>query len=214
MELNITIPPFPGEWKGVKLITDAQREWMERYYPEHSNRELASVAGMTLSYLSDVAMALGVRKTEECMKRIRGRHTVTEANRERMRQMARAYWQEIRDGKRLSPIRLLQAKNPEGYERWKQQVGQRTKSRGETKRFRLRMGLPVSDNIKASLQPYTKTESARRYRALQLGYVLADDYSEQGGYRYTIFYDEDTPRNKRFEENSIKAGFSIRPWDE
>ena len=65
------------------------------------------------------------------------------------------------------------------------------------------------------IKRYTASQIRRRYTAVhKFNYILADDCSDEGGHRYCIYYDENTNRNSRFENNSRRAGFQILKWIE
>lgn len=62
---------------------------------------------------------------------------------------------------------------------------------------------------------YNNEQLRRRWNAVKkFGYILADDYSDKGGHRYVIYYDQHTTRNKRFEKYSLKYGFTFKKWSD
>ena len=62
---------------------------------------------------------------------------------------------------------------------------------------------------------YSASQARRRYIAAhKFNYIIADDCSDEGGHRYSLYYDENTQRNERFEYNSRRAGFEIKRWNE
>ena len=61
------------------------------------------------------------------------------------------------------------------------------------------------------IKRYTASQIRRRYTAVhKFNYILPDDKSD----RYTLYYDENTQRDERFEYNSRRAGFQILRWIE
>ena len=60
--------------------------------------------------------------------------------------------------------------------------------------------------------PYTTSQTSHRYNALRRGYILADDCSEGSGYRYVIYYDNETRRAPQFEQNLMRYGFRLEEW--
>ncbi len=53
---------------------------------------------------------------------------------------------------------------------------------------------------------YTASQLRRRYMAVhRYNYILPSGKSD----RYTLYYDENTTRNERFEYNCRRAGFQI-----
>ena len=67
---------------------------------------------------------------------------------------------------------------------------------------------------KRPLRRYTANQIGRRRKAVKLGYILHPDKSDEGGHRYTLYYDESTQRDDKFERASWRAGFQILRWIE
>lgn len=89
---------------------------------------------------------------------------------------------------------------------------QRSKTLKETnrkERLRLMYGMKRKHKYYIALKPYRRSQLQHRHGALQRGYLLAEDCSEQGGERWNICYDSDTQRSERFERNLIKDGFHV-----
>lgn len=214
MELNITIPPFPGKWRGPARATPAQENWLRQHFPVNRSVDVARAMGLGIRALSYAARYFRLKKSEEHIHRMLTVRYDAPGRRERGRRVMEEYWRQVREGERMKPVETLKQRDSEKYAEYCRKMSENMKARIRTKKFRQRMGLHTNDRIQATLNPYTRPESTRRSNALRRGYVLHPDHSEQGGHRFVIYYDEETPRNKRFEENSIKAGFSIRPWDE
>lgn len=85
----------------------------------------------------------------------------------------------------------------------------------ESERRKERWCLERKTNIYIPRKKYTSQQIRRRWQAVKkFGYILADDYSEEGGHRYVIYYNENTKRNKMFEKYSIKHGFRFEEWRE
>ncbi|MBO4551507.1 MAG: hypothetical protein J5733_12320, partial [Bacteroidaceae bacterium] len=59
----------------------------------------------------------------------------------------------------------------------------------------------------------TRSQICRRYSAIKRGYILMEDCSEQGGERYNIYYDDDTERSEKFENNLKNDGFNVKPYN-
>lgn len=84
----------------------------------------------------------------------------------------------------------------------------------ESERRRDRWGLPRRTTYHLREKKLTKKEIHRRWKAKKWGYIIIDARSEEGFQRHhTIYYDEHTRRNKKFEIYCIKAGFEIRYKD-
>lgn len=83
----------------------------------------------------------------------------------------------------------------------------------ESERRRARLCLPSRTRWRLPSKPYTPLQLRKRYQAVhKYGYVLADDCSEGGGHRFVIYYDQETRRNKTFEEYSKIHGFRFKEW--
>lgn len=77
----------------------------------------------------------------------------------------------------------------------------------ESERRRERWGLPRQTNLHLPSKIYTGRELMRRCNSKKKwGYIPGDYITE----RFILFYDRHTNRNKKFEANSIKAGFEIK----
>ena len=145
------IEPFPGELtlqtvdrhfttkcsrpgcKHVKayVMTDEQKAWLCKWFPEIENSRLSAVSGMSQSALHRFARELGLTKSQKGMKRIKKRQAahvkrVCEKNgyydslrgrqpSEACRKATAQMWQEIRDGKREHPARIMKRTNPRKY---------------------------------------------------------------------------------------------------
>ena len=60
------------------------------------------------------------------------------------------------------------------------------------------------------LVPYKRSQLHHRCNALRRGYLLDEDCSEGSPGRYVIYYDDETQRSPKFEENCIKDGFTFK----
>lgn len=122
-------------------------------------------------------------------------------------------WQDIREGKREHPTRIMAREHPRRYREWIKRKSEERKATIRKEKIRMRWGLPRKTNIKVVvMQPYTRSQIAHRYNAMRRGYILADDCSEGSGHRYTIYYDNTTTRNEAFERNCINDGFRFKEW--
>lgn len=83
----------------------------------------------------------------------------------------------------------------------------------ESERKRVRWCLERRTKIYIPNKKYDHEQLRRRWYAVKkFGYILADDYSDDGGHRYVIYYDQTTRRNKMFEKYSKKHGFKFEEW--
>ena len=213
------------------VLTDEQREWFCRWFPEEENSRLMKASGMTDSTLHRFARKLGLTKSPKGIKRIRKRQAahikrVCERNgyydSMRGRQPSEAclkataqMWQDIREGKREHPARIMKRENPRKYRKW---MENRSKERKETIRKEMRRvlyGMERKTRLKCIVMcKYTRRQVSHRHNALKRGYIIMEDCSEQGGERYNIYYDNETQRSPIFERNLLKDGFHLKQWSE
>lgn len=213
------------------VLTDEQRAWFCRWFPEEENSRLMKASGMTHSTLHRFARELGLTKSPKGIKRIRKRQAahikrVCERNgyydSMRGRQPSEAclkaiaqMWQDIREGKREHPARIMKRENPRKYRKW---MENRSKERKETIRKEMRRvlyGMERKTRLKCIVMcKYTRRQVSHRHNALKRGYIIMEDCSEQGGERYNIYYDNETQRSPIFERNLLKDGFHLKQWSE
>jgi hypothetical protein len=213
------------------VLTDEQREWLCKWFPEEENSRLMKASGMSHSTLHRFAREFGLTKSEKGIKRIKKRQAahikrlcekngyydslrgkqLSEACRKATAQM----WQEIRDGKREHPARIMKRTNPRKYREWMKRKSQERKETIRKEKLRVVYGLERKTRLKCIvLCKYTRRQANHRYNALRRGYIVMEDCSEQGGERYNIYYDSDTERAPRFEKNLLKDGFKIIQWND
>lgn len=212
------------------VLTDEQKEWLCRYYPEVENARLTKVSGIKASSLHRFARILGLKKSEKgmrCIKRkasARARRTCQENGyydslrgqqpSEACRKGRARMMQEIRDGKREHPFTVLKRINPRKYRKFMTQRSELRKEMIRKERRRELFGLERKTKINLPIKPYTRSQSQHRYNALKRGYFVMQDCSEGSGYRFIIYYDEKTVRSLLFERNLQADGFKIQQWTE
>jgi hypothetical protein len=134
---------------------------------------------------------------------------------EACRKAAAQMWQDIRDGKREHPARIMRRENPRKYRKWMERRSQERKEVIRKERRRMLYGMERKTRLKCIvLCKYTKRQVNHRYNALKRGYIVMEDCSEQSGERYNIYYDDNTQRSTIFEQNLIKDGFHVKEWNE
>lgn len=122
-------------------------------------------------------------------------------------------WQEIRDGKREHPARIMKRTNPRKYRKWMERKSQERKETIRKETRRVLYGMERKTRLKCIVMcPYTRRQTSHRYNALRRGYIIMEDCTEQGGERYNIYYDNETERAPIFEKNLLKDGFHIKQW--
>ena len=213
------------------VLTDQQREWLCRWFPEVENSRLTKASGMNNSALHRFAHELGLAKSEKGWKRIKKRQAahikrLCEKNgyydslrgkqpSEACRQASARMWQEIREGKREHPARIMRRENPRKYRKWLERRSEARKETVRKERRRVLYGMERKTRLKCIVMcKYTRSQSSHRYNALRRGYIVMEDCTEQGGERYNIYYDEQTQRAPLFERNLLKDGFRLKEWKE
>lgn len=156
------IEPFPDTLLKSKalgtpyVLTEAQAEWLRRYYPDTSTHTLAALMGCSFQSVLRIAKRYGIAKDRQALRKC------------------------------LSDIQ-------HGIIR--------------SERLRDKWCLPRRTTYYLPCKIYTKREIKRRWKAKkEWGYIPGDYITE----RFILFYDKQTNRNKKFEANSIKAGFEIK----
>ena len=210
------------------VLTPEQKAWFVRWFPTTENDRLMQASGMRFGTLHRLARQLGLKKSAKGLHGIMVRHgarvkkKLTEsgfydtlrgiAPSDACREAGKQYWQEVKEGKRPSPMRSLKAKDPKRYRQLMQKRGEYRKELMRRERLRLKYGLPLQSRLRTiRLQNYSKSQVQRRYNAIRRGYILMTDCSEQGGERFNIYYDASTTRSPRFEQNCQADGFHIKP---
>ena len=211
------------------VLTDEQRAWLCKWFPEEENSRLMKMSGMSHSTLHRFAREFGLTKSLKGIKRIKKRQTAqvrktcqrngfydsirgkkpSEATLEGARRM----WQDIREGKREHPFSVMKRENPRKYRKFMQTKSRVRKEQIRKEQMRVLYGMERKTRLKCVVMcPYTRRQVGHRYNALRRGYIIMEDCSEQGGERYNIYYDKDTERAPVFEKNLQKDGFKILEW--
>jgi hypothetical protein len=234
---NMKIDPFPGPLTKQPVrhhalgyvLTDEQLAWLCKWFPEEENSRLIAASGMSHSTLHRFARELGLTKSPRGIKRIKKRQAahikrLCEQNgyydSMRGRKMSEAcqrgvakMWQEIREGKREHPARILKRRNPRKYRKWMERKSEIQKEIIRKEMLRAAYGLARQTRIKCIVvYKFTRSQLAHRHNALKRGYILMEDSSEQSGERYNIYYDKETNRAPIFERNLVNDGFSVKEW--
>ena len=212
------------------VLTDEQREWLCRWFPEEENSRLMKASGMSHATLHRFARELGLTKSPKGMKRIKRRQAqhikrVCEKNgyydsirgrkpSEACRKATAQMWQEVREGKREHPAIIMKRENPRKYRQWVQHMSDERRDTIRKEKRRVLYGMERKTRLRIVLCKYTKRQVSHRYNALKRGYFVMEDCSEQSGERYNIYYDGHTQRSPRFEQNLTKDGFHVKEWNE
>ena len=211
------------------VMTDEQKEWLCKWFPEVENTKLMEVSGMRHSTLHRFARELGLTKSVKGLHGIMKRHAklckkINEANgyyaslrgkqpSEACRKATVQMWQDIRDGKREHPAHVMKRTNPRKYRKWMQRKSEERKETIRKEKLRVLYGMERKTKLKCIVMcKFTRRQTMHRYNALKRGYIIMEDCSEYGGERYNIYYDEQTERTPIFEQNLLKDGFKLLQW--
>ena len=210
------------------ILNEEQEAWLVKWYPVTENKRLAKAMGVSLYAMRKYAYRLGVNgkseagmaaickrqgkaaaKTNErngCYDRKRGK-PVSEATRKGLLKR----WQDIKEGRRLSPMEELKQRDPKAYEANLRLKSELRREMIRKEKRRIIYGMERKTSLKVVvMKPYTRSQTQHRHNALQRGYLLDEDCSEGQPGRYVIYYDDETQRSERFEKNCIKDGFTFK----
>ena len=210
-----------------RVLNDEQRAWLCRLFPTIENKRLAKAMGISLYKLHCFARELNLTKSEAGLRAIKRRQTkaMVKTNRkngcydrkrghapsEATLQGNRRRWEEYRQGLRESTYETLKRTNPKRYQAVKEKRSQNRKELFRKERLRIIYGLERKTSLKVVvMKPYTRSQIAHRHNAMKRGYLLDMDCSEGQPGRYAIYYDDDTHRSAKFEDNCIKDGFTFK----
>lgn len=223
------IKPFPlplckGAFGKISLSPE-QEAWMREYFPLIENPRIMEATGLSNSTLHRIAREFGLVKSEEGMRGIKHRQAlrikrVCERNgyydsirgkppSPQCIEASRKRWQLVREGKLLHPLAKLRQEHPRKYANRNRRIGESRRRLFRREQLRLASGLKPETRLSVRLMPFTRSQASHRYNALKRGYWFYEDCSEQGGERYNIYYDSDTQRSEKFENNLRKDGFNV-----
>ena len=211
------------------VLTEAQEAWFRKWFPETENGKIAKAMGVSLTTMHRFARAMHLKKSESGMKAINHRHgRIAKRTCERngyydsLRgkpmnaaciEGSKKMWEEIRAGNRKLPQEIMKERNPRKYKMMLKKCGEKRKEMIRKERMRIVYGMERKTKLRNVVAcKYTHRQINHRYYALRRGYIIIDDVSETGPYRYAIFYDENTKRSKLFERNLVKDGFTVTEW--
>lgn len=210
------------------VMNDEQREWLRQWFPTVENSKLMAATGLRFSTFHRIVNHLGLVKSEDGMKGIRKRQLkrlVATCKRNGYYDSLRGrplhvncyaasvkMWQEVHEGKRDHPLVVIRKKNPKRYKKILEKRSETRKELFRKERLRSFYGLPRHTKLQLVLNKFTRSQANHRYNALKRGYIIYSDFSDEGGERYNIYYDEATERAARFERNLKKDGFKVLPF--
>jgi hypothetical protein len=210
------------------ILNEEQEAWLVRWYPVTENNRLAKAMGVSMDTMRNYAHRLGCEgKSEAGMAAIRKRQGKAAAktnerngcyDRKRGKPVSEATragllkrWQDVREGRRLSPMEELKQRDPKAYAENMQLKSELRKEMIRKEQRRVIYGMERKTKLKMIvMKKYTRSQLHHRCNALKRGYLLDMDCSEGQPGRYVIYYDDDTQRSARFEANCIKDGFTFK----
>lgn len=209
-------------------IDDEQLAWLRRWFPKIENERVAQAIGIDRRAVNRLAHELHLKKskagmaairkrTAKAIKRICQRNGYYDSLRGRMpKECVEAHakmWQDIHEGRRLHPIKIMQRDRPQEYQKAMAAKGKTRRELFRKERLRDKYGLERQTNLRIVERRYTRRQVNHRYNALKRGYIVMQDSSDRGGERYNIYYDRDTRRSAQFEENLQRDGFTVKRYD-
>ena len=212
------------------VLSPEQEAWLSRWFPEVENSVLMKASGLSHSTLHRFASQLGLSKSEKGLRGILRRQTkkckqVNERNgyydslrgkpvSEECQRGTRKMWEDIKSGLRGHPYDVFRKNHPRRYKAMMEKKSRDRKELVKKEYRRMIYGLERQTKLTGLvLRKYTKSQIGHRYNAMKRGYILYDDCSDEGGERYNIYYDENSQRGERFEQNLRKDGFILKPWN-
>ena len=213
------------------VLSDEQREWFIRWFPEEENRRLLKATGMSHSTLHRFAREFGLTKSPHGMARIKKRQAASikrtctkngyyasikgRKPSLQCRQATAKMWKDIREGRREHPFSIMKRENPRKYKQFMRRKSEERRESIRKEKMRVVYGLDRKTRLKSVvLCPYKQSQVSHRYSALRRGYFYMEDCTEGGGERYNIYYDKDTERSAIFERNLIADGFKVIEYKE
>lgn len=220
--------PFPGNkittpYGGVKIVLTAeQEEWLKHNFHDTENKRLIKASGLSHSTLHRFARELGLAKSEKGLKAIKKRQArhikkVCEKNgyydslrgKSPSQACHDAYQAYLHSDRYVHPLKLMKKRSYYMYKKHCERVRNLLREAREQDKKRIRLGLSRQTKFLIPDRKYTKTDIHRRKYAYDRGYIIPDCRNTEE--RWYIFYDDDTDRRERFEENCRKGGFHILP---
>lgn len=216
-----------GKNHRVVILNKEQEAWLVRWFPVTENKRLAKAMGVSREAMRNYAHRLGcegksaagmaaIRKRQGkaaakinerngCYDRKRGK-PVSEATRQGLLKR----WQDVREGRKLSPMEELKRRDPKAYAENLRLKSELRKEMIRKEQRRVIYGMERKTNLKMIvMNKYTQSQTHHRCSALKRGYLLDMDCSEGQPGRYVIYYDDETKRSAKFEANCIKDGFTF-----
>lgn len=198
------------------LTPELEKEF-RRLFPVTMNRRMMELFGISFSTLQRFKRELGLVKNETTIRKKLAKQVkkICEDNgyydslrgKQPSEQCRKAMSEKFASG--WHPMKAMKAKNPRKYKKTLQRRSEERKALIAKEKKHIRWGMSQSTGLHLPFDIFTKSQISHRYNALNRGYLLGDK-AEFSGERYTIFYDKDTQRSAKFEQNCIADGFRFQ----
>lgn len=198
------------------LTPELEKEF-RRLFPVTMNRRMMELFGISFSTLQRFKRELGLVKNETTIRKKLAKQVkkICEDNgyydslrgKQPSEQCRQAIHEKFASG--WHPMKAMKAKSPRKYKQTCQRRSEERKALIAKEKKHIRWGLSQSTGLHLPFDIFTRSQVSHRYNALKRGYLLGD-MAEFSGERYTIFYDKDTKRSPRFEQNCINDGFRFQ----
>ena len=213
--------PRPVFRKHYKMNAE-QLAWLKKWYARRPVTDLSASSGVSSHSLLRIIREQGFRRTpaqETKVRSLAGRRTASTSRKRGLydnripsaacRAGQARYYADVRAGKRESGWAKICREQPKRAEALRRQRRETmTEAWRRAKRNHL-YGIRDNYKLHAVAVPYTKRQSNLKWEAANAGYWCVEDLSDEGGYRYNIYWDDDTERNERLERNLLNHGFTV-----
>lgn len=225
---------YPRGWKkdrkavlignrGGKTLTEKQVAWIVKHFKHTKNDDIMAKFGIGESTLHRIARKYGLKKSRQQQRKTQWnatchaheacrRYGVYEETSERMKQQA----VERRErGERIPGSFLPRQSNRDRLspERFKKCIEKATETMRELRRkerLRMHWGMPQQTKLNLSYDGCVsrlRKKATHRHLFRMHGYLV-----ERGG--NTVYYDEQTTRRPKMEENAHLYGLKVKMWTE
>lgn len=198
------------------LTPELEKEF-RRLFPTTMNRRMMELFGISFTTMQRFKRELGLQKNDTIIRKKLAKQVkkICEDNGYYDTKRGKAPSEACIEATRkryaegYHPLKELRQKNPRRYKMICKRRSERRKALIAKEKRHVSWGLSQSTSLHLPLDVFTRKQIYHRHNALKRGYVLGDKY-EFSGERYTIFYDNDTQRSPRFEQNCINDGFRFQ----
>lgn len=213
------LPAEPSQGGPKYYLTPELEAEFRRLFPVTMNRRMMELFGISFSTLQRFKRQLGLVKNETVIRKKLARQVkkICEENgyyaslrgKQPSEQCQQALHDKFASG--WHPMKAMKAKNPRKYKKTMQRRSEERKALVAKEKKHIRWGLSQSTGLHLPFDIFTRSQVSHRYNALNRGYLLGNK-AEFSGERYVIYYDDNTDRSRRFEDNLLADGFTIKQY--